>query len=115
MIVFKPKASQMLDRLSQKLDSENIEDYEVVDDIPDNHVSISSELNGTEIYLPERYEYSQYDIDDFIRSLGAGLRTSTTIDRDMTVLKVKSRLTEQQYFKLIKFIINTEDFCSIVE
>lgn len=114
MIVFKSKTSPMLDRLSQKFDTAGIEDFDIVDDIPDNHISITGELNNTEIYFPEKYEYSQYDVDDFIRSLGAGLRTSTTIDRDMTIMKIKSRLTESQYFKLVKFIIDTEEFCSIV-
>lgn len=114
MIVFKSKASPMLDRISQKFDTAGIEDFDIVDDIPDDHISITGELNNTEIYFPEKYEYSQYDIDDYIRSLGAGLRTSTTLDRDMTVLKIKARLTEAQYFKLVKFIIDTEEFCSIV-
>ena len=104
----------MLDRLSVKLEQASIEDYEIVDDIPEDRVSITSELSNPEIYLPEKYEYSQYDIDDFIRTLGAGLRTSTVIDRDMTILKIRGRLTEPQYFKLVRFIIDTEEFCSII-
>ena len=114
MIVFKPKASPMLDRISQKLDTSDIEVFDIVDDIPDDHIIITGELNNTEIYFPERYEYSQYDVDDYIRSLSPSLRTSTSIDRDMTIMKIKSRLTEPQYFKLVKFIIDTEGFCSIV-
>lgn len=114
MIVFKSKSSPMLDRISQKLDVAGIEEYDLVEEIPGDHISITGELSNTEVYFPEKYEYSQYDIDDFIMSLSPGLRTSTTIDRDMTIMKIKSRLTEPQFFKLVKFIIDTEGFCSIV-
>ncbi len=115
MIVFKQKSNPMLDRLTQKLDQAGIEEYEIVEDIPEKSISISSDLVDTKIYLPDRYGYSQYDIDDFVRSLGAGLRTSSSQDRDMIVLKVRGRLTETQYFKLIKYIIEEEEYCAIVD
>ena len=105
----------MLNRISQKLDAEHIDGYDIVDEIPSDSISISGKLAGTEIYLPEGLDYSQYDIDDYIRSLSPGLRTLVSQDRDLYVMKVKGRMTETQYIKLIKFIIKKEEVCSIVE
>lgn len=116
MIVFKNKQDAMLDRISQKLDAAHIDEYEISEDIPEKTVGISADLDNTEIYLPEKLEYFQYDIDDFVRSLGPSLRTTVSVDRDIYRLKIKGRLTETQYFKLIQFLIDDqEEFVTIVK
>lgn len=115
MVVFKGKREPMLDRISQKLDAEHVDGYDIVDEIPSDCISISGKLDKTEIYLPEGLDYSQYDIDDYIRSLSPGLRTQVSPERDLYVMKIKGRLTEAQFIKLIKFIIKKEEVCSIVE
>lgn len=115
MIVFKNKTKAMLDRLIQKLDKENIEDYELSEDIPEKSVGVTSDLDGVEVYIPNKTSYYQYDIDDYVRSLGSGLRTCTNFDRDIYKLKVKGTMTEAQYFKLIKYLIDLSDFVTIVK
>jgi len=114
MIIFKGKSGLMLDRISQKLEQAGLEDFEIVSEIPEDNVGISGDLSDTEVFLPESYDYLQYDLADFIRTLAVGLKTTTTVDRDLIRLKIRGRLTEPQYFKLIKYIIEETDFCSII-
>ena len=115
MIIFKEKSAQMLDRISQKLDQAGLEEYEMVTDVPEDSVSITGELLDTIVYLPQKYEYLQYDVSDFIRTLSPSLRSTSEVNRDLIKIKVRGKLTEPQYFKLIKYLIDETEFCSIIE
>lgn len=103
----------VLEKITQKLDKERIDDYEVNESIPRDVVSIDLENGQTKIYIPEDYDYAQYEIDDFLRSKSSMIRTTTETERDITVMKVDKTLTINQIYDLIKFIIKNYDFCNI--
>ena len=42
-------------------------------------------------------------------------RTTTTLDRDIYVMKISVSLTFDQYYKLLRFIIKDNGFCAIIE
>lgn len=106
---------KMISKIVEKLDKDRVDDYEVTSKIPTDVISISSDLNSVKVYIPKEFEYSQYDIDDCIRSLIPHARTSTMYDRDIYVMKVSMPLKLDQYCKLIKYIVEEWDFCSIIE
>ena len=106
---------QMIDKLVEKLDSSYVEDYEVSDKIPRDDVSISIDNSVPTIYIPTDLEFSQYDIDDFIRSMAPHLRTNTRLDRNIYVMNVSGKLDLNQLYKLVKFIIEIGDFCTIID
>lgn len=106
---------RMITKITEKLDRDRINDYEVTGKVPKDVISIYPDPSSIKIYIPEDYEYSQYDIDDFIRSMASYMRTNTTMERDIYVMKVSGgNLNENQLYKLIKFIIEESDFCSII-
>ena len=96
----------MLERIMAKLDKEGIQDYDTSTRIPGDVVSITSDLGDLRINLPLDYEYNQYDIDNYIRSnFGSFVRTKTKQDRDLYVMTLSTKLNENQYYKLVKYII----------
>lgn len=105
----------MIEDLVKKLDSESIEDYEIVEKVPKDDVSILIEDFIPTIYIPTDSEYFQYDIDDFIRSMSPHIKTSTKLDRNIYVMRVSGKLNISQLVKLIKFIIEINDFCTIIK
>lgn len=109
------KQDIMIKNITSKLDREGLEDYEVSSRIPTDVISINSDLSNIMIYIPIEYEYSQYEIDNFIRSIAPFVRTETTLeDKNIFVMKLSNKLTEAQYYKLIKEIIKEEEFCTII-
>lgn len=107
--------SKMIEKVTEKLDRSGVYDYEVTDKIPLDVISINSDLDNLRIYIPIDLEYSQYDIDDFIRDLAPYFRTSTSLDRNIYVMKLNGKINLDQYCKLIKFIVEEEEFCSIID
>lgn len=106
---------KMIEKVTERLDRENIEDYEVSNKIPNDVISVDSNLASLSVYLPTDFEYSQYDIDDFIRSIVPHMRTNTRLDRNIYIMKFSSPITLDQYYKLIKFIIELEGFCTLIQ
>ena len=114
--LFSRARTVMVDKIVNKLDKEGIEDYDIVSKVSKEFISINSDLNNLTIYIPEDLEYVQYEIDDYIRSLVSYARTSTKLDRDIYVMKlVTGKLTEDQYYKLVKYIIAENDFCALID
>ena len=106
----------MIDRITKKLDFAGLDDYDIAQRIPKDSISITSDLGNLKIYLPYEYEYSQYDIDDFVRGLSGSFRTKTVRDGDTFVMTISGgRWTEIQYFKLLKYIIEENEFVTILE
>ena len=106
----------MIDRITKKLDLAGLDDYDVTSRIPKDSISITSDLGNLKIYLPYEYEYSQYDIDDYIRGLSGCFKTKTVRDGDIYVMTVSGgRFNETQYFKLLKYIIEENEFVTILE
>ena len=105
----------MIDKITAKLDKAGIDDYDIVSRIPGDTISITADLGNLKIYLPRDFEFSQYDIDDFIRDMVGYLRTKTILDRNIYVMSVLGgKLTEEQYFKLVKHIIEENEFIAII-
>lgn len=105
---------KMIDNITSRLDREGIDDYEVLNIIPSDSISITSDLKDTKIYIPIDYEYSQFEIDDYIRSVASYMRPSTTFDRNIYVMKLSGRLNETQYYKIVKYIATEHEFCVII-
>ena len=96
--LFSNKSTYMIEEIADRLENKGIQDFEVVDKIPKDVISLlflpSGEIN---IYIPREFEYSQYEIDDIIRSISPSFRTRTVLDRDIYVMKLTTgRLNTQQ-------------------
>lgn len=108
------KSNVMLNKITTKLDQEREDNYDIDLSIPGDVISVNLDLDHMEIYIPTEFEYSQYTIDNKIRSIASYLRTDTRLDRDIYIMSLTSRVTFDQYYKIIKAIIKEEGFCSIV-
>lgn len=117
MITFKEKqySSVMINKITDKLDQDRIEDYEVRDIVSKRDISVGTDLSKLKIYIPESIDYMQYSIDDWLRKNIRGMRFSLDIDRDLLVLTFKSSINFSQYIKLIEAIIEDEGFCIIYD
>lgn len=107
-------SDNMVNNITSRLDREGVEDYEISDSIPSDSISITSDLKDTKIYIPTDFEYSQFEIDDYIRSLVSYMRPTTTYDRNIYVMKLTGRLSEVQYYKIVKYIATKHEFCVII-
>ena len=108
-------ANNMVKNITEKLDRDGIDNYDVANSIPSDSISITSDLKDTKIYIPTDFEYSQFEIDDYIRSMVSYMRPSTTYDRNIYVMKLSGRLSETQYYKLVKYIATEHEFCVIID
>ena len=106
--------NNMVNNITSRLDREGVDDYEVSDVVPSDSISITSDLKDTKIYIPTDFEYSQFEIDDYIRSMVSYMRPTTTFDRNIYVMKLSGRLSEAQYYKLVKYIATEHEFCVII-
>lgn len=106
---------KMIEDITKQLDKIGVEDYEVSKKIPLDVISVTSDLKQPRIYIPRDFEYSQYDIDDFIRSLVSHTRTKTIYDRNIYIMTVSTSLSLAQYCKLVKYITEEWEFCTIIE
>lgn len=105
----------MIKKIVEYLDKSGLEDYSIEKKIPLDSISIYPDTNDLKIYIPREFEYSQYDIDDFIRSMVSYARTSTKFERNIYVMKVSVPLKPVQISKLVEYIIEEWDFCTILE
>ena len=105
---------KMIEKVIEKLDKSGVEDYEIVKKIPLDVISITMDLGKTKIYIPRDYEYSQYDIDDFVRDLVPYAKTRTVYDRNIYVMTISIPLKLDQFCKIIDFIAKEWEFCSII-
>ena len=56
-----------IQKLTNNLDRERIDSYDISSSIPQDSVSINSDLDNVEIYFPEENEYFLYDVDNYLR------------------------------------------------
>lgn len=106
----------MIPEITEILDKDDIEDYEVENKVPKDVISISVDEGGkVKIFLPKDYEYSQYDIDDFIRTLYPHYRTTTTTEGRIKIMKPSGDMDAKKIAKLIEYIIEENEFCTIVD
>ena len=97
----------------EKLEKERIEDFEVREYISDNDISINTDLDNLEIYIPKEADFARYDIEDFISDMLPYSSINTVMERKVYVLKVRGKLRKDQYYKLLKFIIEEEGYIVI--
>jgi hypothetical protein len=118
MITFREKNYSDMNKSSikeivEKLEKERIEDFEVREYISDNDISINTDLDNLEIYIPKEADFARYDIEDFISDMLPYSSINTVMERKVYVLKVRGKLRKDQYYKLIKFIIEEEGYVVI--
>lgn len=107
---------KMINQICEKLSKDGVEDYEVTPVIPRDVISLEIDEKGmTKIYLPKDFEYSQYEIDDYIRSLIPHYRTTTTPDYKYYVMKISGPLRVGDVVKIIEYIIEENEFCSLID
>lgn len=116
MIIVRSKyfSTSAMDRIVNKLEAGGIDDFEVSKVIPRDCISLTTNPKNLQVYFPVEFEYFQYEVDDFIRSMVPFLRTTTMLDRNIYIMKLHGQLTETQYIKLVRFIIEEEDYCVLV-
>ena len=102
------------DKISDKLEKKGYNDFDISSKIPLDSISVSSDLGALKIYLPKQYEFEQYRIDDFLRDMAGHFRTRTVFDRNIYIMSVMGKLTEDQYLKLLQYIIDEEEFVTII-
>lgn len=106
----------VIKKVTEKLEKEKEYNYDVMDEVPKKYISISANLSNVEIYLPRDEEFFQYSIDDFIREILPFSYTDTRYESGLYKMSIKgAKLTETQYYKLLKFIIDQEGFCVILD
>lgn len=118
MITFREKNYSDMNKSSikeivEKLEKERIEDFEVREYISDNDISINTNLDNLEIYIPKEADFARYDIEDFISDMLPYSSINTVMERKVYVLKVRGKLRKDQYYKLLKFIIEEEGYVVI--
>ena len=112
---FSSRNGNMIEDITKQLDKIGVEDYEVAVKIPLDTISVIADPRHVKIYIPRDFEYSQYDIDDFVRSILSHARTKTVYDRNIYVMTVSTPMNLSQYCKLIKYIADEWEFCTIIE
>jgi hypothetical protein len=118
MITFREKNYSDMNKsnikeIVEKLEKERIEDFEVREYISDNDISINTDLDNLEIYIPKEADFARYDIEDFISDMLPYSSINTVMERKVYVLKVRGKLRKDQYYKLLKFIIEEEGYVVI--
>lgn len=121
MIIFRQKTYSMesstIEKLTQTLDRERIDSYDVDDGIDDEAVNITADLNKVRIYLPmEEFDYARFEIDDYVRKNMPGIRFRVEEDNyeELIILDFQAKLRFDQYLKLVKFLISQYDYCVIL-
>ena len=123
MIKFTPKeklfstSARVIQEITQRLEKEKEYDYSVETKIPKDCISVTADLGNLEIYIPRDFEFSQYNIDDFLREILPYAYSDTRMEAGgVTKMTIKgARLTTAQYYKLVKFIIKEGEFCVILD
>ena len=118
MIRFREKTYSNMNKNSveeivEKLEKERIEDFEVREYISDTEISINTDLDNIEVYIPKDADFAKYDIEDFISDMLPYSSINSVIERKVIILKVRGKMRKDQYLKLIKFIIEEEGFIVI--
>lgn len=118
MITFREKTysnmnKNTVEEIVEKLEKERIEDFEVREYISDEEISINTDLDKLEVYIPREADFARYDIEDFISDMLPYVSINTVQERKVYILKVRGKMRKDQYLKLIKFIIEEEGFIVI--
>lgn len=105
----------MIPKLVERLRLDKVEDFEVSDKVSTEDISISGDLNNLKFYIPTGLDYFQYELDDFIRMQAKFVRTQTNLERNIYVMKLQGSLTLSQLVKVVKYIIDEQGYCTILD
>ena len=97
MITFREKTysnmnKNTVEEIVEKLEKERIEDFEVREYISDNEISINTDLDKLEVYVPREADFARYDIEDFICDMLPYVSINTVQERKVYVLKVRGKM-----------------------
>lgn len=115
MIILRKFTNTMLPKLVERLESEGIEDFEVSSKVGTDEISIGGDLGSLKFYIPRDLDYFQYELDDFIRLQAKFVRTQTGMERNIYVMKLQGSLTLSQLVKVVKYIIEEQGYCIILD
>ena len=102
-----------VEEIVNKLEKERITDFEVCEYISVNDISVNTDLDNIEVYIPKDADFAKYDIEDFISDMLPYSSINTKIERSVVILKVRGKMKKDQYYKLLKYIIDEEGFVVI--
>lgn len=108
-------SSEVIKEASETLENEKNYDYEVSDKISRDYITVNGNLGNLEIWLPRKYEFSQYTIDDYIREMLPYAYTSVKSESGLFRMSVRGKLTQNQYTKLLRQIIKENNFVVLVD
>lgn len=107
--------SSVSDKIIDRLERDRVRDFDLVDDIQKDCISIELVLNNPKIYLPMELEFAQFDVDSYIRKISPYSRTNTKLERNIYVMSVYNRFTEAQFANLVKYIIGEYEYCALIQ
>lgn len=105
----------MVDKLNEKLTKDGIEDFEVLDRLPNDTISIAPDNMETKIYIPKNNEYIIEDLEYVIKHTAKFVRIKTVLDRGFYIINISGQVTVQELEKITKFIIGEEGFITLLE
>ena len=108
-------SSDVIQKTVEALEKERNHDFEVSDKVSKDFISLSGNLGNLEIWIPQEYEFSQYSIDDKIRDMLPYAYTNVRFESNLYKMSVKGKLTQPQYLKLVKHIIEETEFVTLVD
>lgn len=105
----------MIPKLVERLKNEGVEDFEVSQKVGTDEISIAGDLGSLKFYIPRDLDYFQYELDDYIRLQAKFVRTQTNMERNIYVMKLQGSLTLSQLVKVVKYIIEEQGYCIILD
>lgn len=105
----------MVDKLKEKLAKDGIEDFEVIDKLPNDTISIAPDAMETKIYVPKHLDYTVDDIEYNIKHISKFVRVRVIYDRGFYIIAVSGQLSTTELEKITKYIIEEEGFVTLLE
>lgn len=115
MLILRKFSNTMIPKLVERLKEEKVEDFEVSQKVGSDVISVGGELGCLKFYIPRDLDYFQYELDDFIRQQAKFVRTQTGLERNIYVMKLQGSLTLAQLVKVVKYIIEEQGYCLILD
>lgn len=105
----------MVDKLKEKLAKDEIEDFEVIDKLPNDTISIAPDAMETKVYVPKHLDYVIDDIEYNIKHISKFVRVRTIYDRGFYIIVISGQLSTTELEKIVKYIIGEEGFITLLE
>lgn len=104
-----------IEPLKRALKAKKIDQYEVVKKPSQDYITLdTSDSKKIFIHIPEDREYTQYDIEKYVRTNLRHVRVEQIYEKDSMVYVLRGNFTEPQVCDLIKAIITIDDCCGLI-